>query len=322
MSEPLPATDAPTSFPAGDELAFSVDGVGYRWVDVYSHARRRGDWRILETEVCQAQACMRLTTEEGPPLGRQAERAVAVAFRRTRRLLAAEDLEAWLATRGLTVGQWHSYIHGEALRRRHAAELDTVVGRYPVDDATVKDALGVWARCTEALARWAQQLATRVAAAHAACEGAGEWLPEPDELDAIEALFDRFAADVATAARLDALLAARYLDWLRIDGETAVFVDQDTAAEALACVRDDGWSLSEATQAGQGRLRRNGMLVEDRTRHPTPLRPGARRRSAWAPAARRRVGTRPRGAQGGPEPGRRRDTAEGHPSAGRRRSRT
>lgn len=263
MSEPLPATGAPTSFPAGDELAFRVDGVGYRWVDVYAHARRRGDWRTLETEVGQAQACKRLTAEEGPPLGRQAERAVAVGFRRTRRLLAAEDLEAWLETRGLTVAQWHSYIHGEALRRRHAAELDTVVGRYPVDDATVKDALGVWGRCTEAFPRWAQQLATRGAAAHAACEGADRSPPEPDQLDAIEALFDRFAADVATAARLDALLAARYLDWLRIDGETAVFADRDTAAEALACVRDDGWSLSEATQAGQGRLRRNGMFVEE-----------------------------------------------------------
>ena len=263
MSEARPAADAPAGVAEGDALAFRVDGVGYRWTHVFAHARRRGDWRTLETEVGQAQACLRLTTEEGPPLRRQAERSVAVAFRRARRLLAAEDLEAWLETRGLTVAQWRRYIQGEALRRRHAAELDTVVERYPVDDATVKEALGVWGRCSGAFPRWAEQLATRAAAAHAACELAGEPPPGPDELEPLDELFDRFTADVATAERLEALLATRYLDWLRIDGETAVFADQDTAAEALLCVRDDGWSLSEATQAGHGRLRRHGLLVED-----------------------------------------------------------
>ena len=263
MSETLPATDAPTGLAEGDALAFRVDGVGYRWAHVFAHARRRGDWRTLETEVRQAHACLRLTAEEGPPLHRQAERSVAVAFRRTRRLLAAEDLEAWLETRDLTVTQWRRYLHAEALRRRHAAELDTVVERYPVDDATVTEALGVWGWCSETFPRWAEQLATRAAAAHAACERAGEPPPGPDELEALEELFDRFAADVATAERLEALLAARYLDWLRIDGETAVFADHDTAAEALLCVRDDGWSLSEATQAGHGRLRRHDLLVEE-----------------------------------------------------------
>lgn len=263
MSETLPTADAPTELVEGDALAFRVDSAGYRWSHVFAHARRRGDWRTLQTEVGQAQACLRLATEEGPPLLRQAERSVAVAFRRTRRLLAVEDLEAWLETRGLTVVQWRRYIQGEALRRRHAAELDTVVERYPVDDATVKEALAVWGQCSGAFTRWAEQLATRAAAAHAACERADEPPPGPDELQTIEELYDRFTADVATTERLEALLAARYLDWLRIDGETAVFADQDTAAEALLCVRDDGWSLSEATQAGRGRLRRHGLLVEE-----------------------------------------------------------
>lgn len=263
MRETLPAADAPTDVVGADALAFRVDGVGYRWAHVFAHARRRGDWRTLETEVGQAQACLRLATEEGPPLRRRAERSVAVAFRRSRRLLAAEDLEAWLETRGLTVAQWRGYVHGEALRRRHAAELDTVVERYPVDEAAVREALGVWGRCSGAFQRWAEQLATRAAAAHAACEHAGERPPGPDELEGVEALFDRFAADVATTERLEALLAARYLDWLRIDAETAVFADHDTAAEALLCVRDDGWSLSEATQAGHGRLCRQGLLVEE-----------------------------------------------------------
>ena len=269
MSEML-STDDPPSLTEADRLAFRVDGVDYRWCHVFTHAQRRGDWRILETEVRQAEACLRLVAEEGPPLGRETERSVAVAFRRARRLHAAEDLEAWLEARELTVAQWRRYIRGEALRRHHAAELDTVVEHYPTEDGTIWDGLQVWGVCSGAFPDWAEQLATLVAAAHATLARTNEPLPGPDDLDALDVLFDRFADEVATRERLEALLTARYLDWLRLEAESAVFNDHDTAAEALLCVRDDGWSLSEATQAGRGRLRRHRLLVEETdpdTRH-------------------------------------------------------
>lgn len=270
MTEALPADGPSELTEQTDRPAFRVDGVGYGWRHVFDHARQRGDWRILETEVRQAEACLRLAAEEGSPLGREDERSVAVAFRRARRLHAAEDLEAWLQARDLTVAQWRRHIRGEALRRRHAAELDTVVERYPTEDDTIRDALQVWGVCSGAFPRWAEQLATRVAAAHATSARAGEHPPDPDDLDAVEVLFDRFADEVATRQRVGALLAARYLDWLRLDAASAVFAAHDTAAEALLCIRDDGWSLSEATQAGRGRLRRHRLLVEETdadTRH-------------------------------------------------------
>lgn len=263
MSDTLPDVDAPTGSVHADVPAFRVDGVEYRWDHVFTHARCRGDWRILETEVRQAEACLRLADEEGPPLAHGAERPIAVAFRRARRLHAAEDLEAWLEARSLTVAQWRRHIRGEALRRRHAAELDTVVTRFAVDDATVREALAVGGWCSGAFPRWAGDLATRAAAAHAVCEHADQPPPGPDDLAELEALYDRFAVEVATSERLKALLAARYLDWLRLDAEVGVFADEDTAAEALLCVRDDGWSLPEATQAGGGRLRRDRFLVEE-----------------------------------------------------------
>ena len=270
MTETIPADDPSGLNEKTDRPAFRVHGVDYRWSDVFDHAQRRGDWRILETEVRQAEACLRLAAEEGPPLRREAERSAAVAFRRARRLHAAEDLEAWLEARGLTVAQWRRHIRGEALRRRHAAELDTVLERYPTEDGAIRDALQVWGMCSGAFPRWAEQLATRVAAAHATSARAREPLPGPDDLDALEVLFDRFVDEVATRERLEALLAARYLDWLRLEAASAVFADHDTAAEALLCIRDDGWSLSEATQAGRGRLRRHRLLVEEtdpETRH-------------------------------------------------------
>ena len=263
MSDTLPDAAAPSGLVRAEEVAFRVDGVDYRWAHVFAHARSTGDWRTLETEVRQALACRTLATAQGPPLLPGAERPLAVAFRRARRLHAAEDVEAWLAARGLTVAQWRGYLRGEALRRRHAAELDTVVERYPVDDAVVERALGVWGLCSSAFPRWAGQLATRAAAAHAICERAGTPPPDRGDLAALEEHYDGFAADVASPRRLQALLDSRYLDWLRLDAETAVFEDRDTAAEALLCVRDDGWSLSEAAHAGRARLRRHRLLVED-----------------------------------------------------------
>jgi hypothetical protein len=263
VSDTLPDADAPSGLVRADAPAFRVDGVEYRWARVFAHARGRGDWQILETEVRQALACRRLAAEQGPPLAHGAERSLAVAFRRARRLHAAEDVEAWLAARDLSVAQWRGYLRGEALRRRHAAELDTVVERYPVDDALIRQARDVWGRCSEAFPRWAGQLATRAAGAHAIRERTGMPPPDPDDLAALEDLFDRFADDVATRRRLEALVDARYLDWLRLDAATAVFEDQDTAAEALLCVRDDGWSLSEAAHAGHARLRRHRLLVEE-----------------------------------------------------------
>jgi len=264
------ATDADVDLADANAAAFRIDGVDYRWAHVLAHARARGDWDILGSEVRQALACEVLAVEQQLPLDRRAERSAAVAFRRARRLHAAEDLEAWLEVRGLTVAKWRRYLRGEALRRRHAAELDTVVERYPADDGAVRAALEVWGRCSGAFSRWAEQLATRAAAAHATCERAGNPPPGPDDLATLEELYDRFADEVATRERLEALLAARYLDWLCLDAETAVFADRDTAAEALLCVREDGWSLSDATQAGRGRLRRDRLLVEESdpaTRH-------------------------------------------------------
>ena len=248
---------------APEAPAFGVDGVGYRWGHVFAFAGRREDWQILVTEVRQALAGLRLAAEEGHPLGRAAQGEAERAFRRARRLLAAEDLETWLADRGLTVRQWRQHVRGQALRQRHAAELDAVVQRHPPDDAEVDAVVPVWGLCSDAFLRWARTLATRGAAAHAVCEQDGAAIPAPDDLEALERLYDRFTAQVATTRRLERLIGARYLEWLRVECEVAVFPDEDTVREALLCVREDGWTLVHAARAGGATLRRRAVLVED-----------------------------------------------------------
>jgi hypothetical protein len=231
---------------------------------VFADARRRGDWQILETEVRQALACGQLSAEGAPPLGRQAERSTANAFRRARRLHAAEDVEAWLGARGLTVRQWRRFIRGEALRQRHAAQLADLVARYPADDQALHDTLPIWGWCSGAFPRWAEELAARAASAAALGEdGSRDGADGQVDLPALDEAYDRFAAAAATSDRLAALVAARYLAWLRIDGDLVAFADEDIAREALLCVREDGWSLADVAAAGRSQLRRRALVAEE-----------------------------------------------------------
>jgi hypothetical protein len=249
--------------PSDDGPVFRVDGTVHTWTQVFALARRRGDVVILQAEVRQALACRARAEAQGRPLERDRERAAAVSFRRARRLHAAEDLEAWLAARGLSVAQWREYVRGEALRRRHAAELDAVVERHGPDDAQVGELLSVWGRCSGAFGRWAEELARLVAVAHALRDRGGSPVPEVTDLGELTSRFDDFAQVVATPDRLESLVTARYLDWLRIDRETASFRNLDTAAEAGLCIRDDGWTLRQAARAGGGRLSRRASLAEE-----------------------------------------------------------
>ncbi len=267
MSSGRQTADVLAGGSGGEVLAFRVDGVGFRWATVFADARRRGDWQILETEVRQALACAQLVAEGAPPLGREVERSAANTFRRARRLHAAEDVEVWLGARGLTVRQWRRYLRGEALRQRHAAELADLMVRYPADDAVVHDALPIWGWCSGALPRWAEGLAARAATAAALAEYASQdgadGFDGLVDLPALDEAYEQFVAETATLDRLAALVAARYLAWLRIDGDLVAFADEDTAREALLCVREDGWSLADVAAAAKRQLRRRALLAEE-----------------------------------------------------------
>lgn len=249
----------------GSAVVFRVGEVGYRWDDVFAHARRRGAWQALQTHVREAQACQRMVVDEGltPPVDE--ERAAATGFRYERRLYAAQDLEAWLDERGLTVAQWRDYIRGVVLRRRHEPELVAIMSRYPPTEQAVEHACGAWGVCSGVFARWAQELAARGAAAHAVWEAdaTGGDPPRPERLDALDALYERFAERAATPERLQATVTARALDWVQVDFDQTVFGNEDAAREALLCVRDDGWSLAEAARAAGTAVHRRSVFLEE-----------------------------------------------------------
>lgn len=199
---------------------FSVDGHAYSWEDVLDAAEARGDLAALERTTRQGLACLRRLAAEGGSVAPEQLRAAATAFRYEHDLLAAEELEAWLAARGLAIADWNGYLRRALVRELLAGELDRIEAEHPVDPAEVEAALPAEAACTGFLARAAARLAEEAALA-----AGGALEPEHGEIERE--------------------IAAHALDWLRIQGTALELSDPDAAREAALCVRVDGRTLED-----------------------------------------------------------------------------
>jgi hypothetical protein len=192
---------------------FTVGGREFRWADVTErvdwHALRAPDRELSDAELEEA----------------------AARFRYERNLVAAEEMEAWLARWELTVAEWRAYLRGTL----------------PDDDR----APWVAAVCSGTLERAARELAAKAAVADA--------LGEPE----LERAYERFVAEAVTPDALASLLEARRADWIRVDCRTLVLPSEAAAREAALCVRDDGMALAEvAAQAGV-ETREHALYLED-----------------------------------------------------------
>lgn len=208
----------------------------------------------------------------------EAQRAAEIAFRRRHRLLAADDLRAWLDQRSVSVAEWRDHIGRGVL----ADEFD---------DHTAPDDLGEIDRLVTEHAHHTLLLDGELAAARdrlLAAMAAHHLLtgqldldvaPSPDEvalarcahddptLPLVSRDVDELARIVSTvnllrAARVRAdgsanardvreLIEERRLDWTRVVVDDVVVGTASAAREVMLCVRDDGLTLAEvAARAG------------------------------------------------------------------------
>jgi hypothetical protein len=266
---------------AGQRI-FTVGGTSLAWEDLVLAACLWDDWPQLEARVRDGLACLaRLDDldedDEDAPDEDEVE-AAAAEFRYARDLVAASDLEAWLERRGLDVDGWHDFVRRTLLRERWAEDLDGIRAEYAVDPEDVAAALDCEAVCSGLAANVAARLAAR-AAIHARASGesaageagagetpavAGDVLDRalPDlppaargerlaALGALETAWRRFAAQVAPPAAVQAAIAARRLDWVRIGLQAVLVPDEDVARELALCVRMDRRPIDEvADEAG------------------------------------------------------------------------
>ncbi len=228
---------------AGRSL-FTVAGRTYAWEDVLLAAELRGELDALERQTRQGLACLeRLATDEGEAPA-EAVRAAATVFRYDRNLLAAEELENWLDTRGLTVADWNGYLRRLALRERWEDELERIEAEFAVDEEAVEAALPAEAICTGFLRRAAERLAEDAALADAN----NSLADGPDRATSIADLAraaDAVRARVPSPSEVEREVAAHALDWIRIEAETLELGDIEAAREAALCVRVDGRTLTD-----------------------------------------------------------------------------
>jgi hypothetical protein len=261
------------------ETAFVFDGREVATGEIVLEAVRCGEWAALERELLDGIDRLRELERDGIEIEDADLRPPLVAWRRERRLLAAEDYHAWLAERDLTTEDV-----SEHLRRRVAVERTGASDRRRTDPAdSIAAAAHVEAILSGRLSAWAQRLARRNAARRALL--ARHVGPEPSSAAAVEELVEdalaapgtdlgaenaelvrswaaevlelddawkRLTEAVAQEPAIERCVASHHLDWQRVEWAEATFVREDVAAEAALWVREDGAALASVAAQANG----------------------------------------------------------------------
>lgn len=233
---------------AFDERVFAVGNDEYSWPDVVQAAKAWGDWAALEADVRHVLACVDHLRATGEEPGEDELDEAASEFRYDRDLVSAEEMEAWLEARNLTVDEWMEYILGAVSVRRCAGLEPPIVPGAAVKEEDVERHLTIEAVCSGACDDWARRLAGRAAAAAAIGDEGGD----AERLERLDAAFQVYRQRVLTPQVLRDQLSVRHLDWIRIHGLKVVFPSEPMAREAALCMKEDHLSLEEvAADAGQ-----------------------------------------------------------------------
>ena len=218
--------------------------------------------------------------------------AAAEEFRYNHDLITAEETEAWLANRGLTVDDLSDYFARQycvgAVREGFSPEdvgysaaapelRDLFVAELilsgELENMTTKLTWRLAARCAgeeptpEAIAaqerKFLHRLGIQPAKVANCLERLGrdsQWLNEMLAIEAAyETLCDRL---LVPEARQRELIRLR-LHLTRFEIEVIELESRDAAKEALFCVREDGMSMEEVATDGQYPYRRADFLLED-----------------------------------------------------------
>lgn len=231
---------------------FSVDAADYAWADVADFARRDGGWAALIDEVVEGVACQ----QAGYSPTAEAVAAMAKDFRYSRRLITAEETEAWLRRRAVTVRQWMDYVRRSVLRNEHEAALAELTRTHPFGKDS-EDLVWPTGRCSGRLDALARSFAERVAV-HKRLTGTA-----PTTLADLDDVMDELRQSIVTERALEDVIGHRRLDWLRVAMEQVHFHHEGAAREAVLSVRDDGLSLTDVSALANARRTTRTALLEE-----------------------------------------------------------
>ena len=231
---------------------FSIAGRIFRWQDVLDAGRHWGGLATLERQAAEGIAALDLAATAGRPLDDAEIEAKADDFRHKRKLLAAEELEAWLARWELDYDDLLAYGGRALARARLDGRLESAVASSPPDAGRVADVLWAETVCSGELAEWAWKLAGQLASAVAVGVSPGS------ELAAVGQASDERSRRSMTREVTAKVLQARRSDWVEVDCTFLELSDEGMAREAALSVADEGMSLPEIAV-------RAGTQVDERT---------------------------------------------------------
>jgi hypothetical protein len=242
---------------------FTVGESAYTWDDVLQ-------WAVVAGTLDELRARTRrgLSLSARPDLKDGLEQgavsAAATNFRRARRLLSAEELDAWLAKWELTVNEWGEHLERKLLIAAFPDEPDGEVAEEALEEAEYVDAV-----CSGLLEDEADAFAADAALADA--------FAEETEAERPGTIEETIAA--ATAARQAAMsdegvvkeITRRILDWTRLELDQVELADEGAAREAAMCVRVDGRELTDVAADCHAPVEHVVAYVSDLEKWAQPL---------------------------------------------------
>jgi hypothetical protein len=273
MAHPGHQLDEVVAPPRPDRVVFSVGSTAYRRRHLVEFARASGEWNAVVREAREELACASRAAEHGDPLDPSAAAAGGAAWRRARDLLAADDLEAWLAEHDIGIADWLAHVRQQLLREAWQNDLDAIVEESsPPDDADLLRAAWTLAVCTGAIAELSEQLAEEVAAAATFERPEEPPLDNPSYDDAeissaslarLRAAHQRLTADAVTDQRVARELETHRVAWASADCLVLIHPDLDVLREAALCVTQDGLELVRVAAEAGAELRRDRLVLGD-----------------------------------------------------------
>ena len=218
--------------------------------------------------------------------------SAAEAFRYEYDLITAEETEAWLANRALTLDDLADYLTREHYASTLHEEIIPDEIEYPSADVELRQSFLAELILSGELDQMTSDLIVRLAARCAGkelppdmiaaekrkflhriaitSEQLADWLEQLqrdskwlDEMLAMEAAYTKHCATLLIPeARQRELLALR-LPLTKFKTETIEVESLDAAREALFCVREDGMSMEEVASEGGYPYRRADFILED-----------------------------------------------------------
>lgn len=231
-------------------VIFSVGTAQYFWEDVLLAAQSWGDWSEVELEVRKGLACQRKIASEDleeEVLDQEKIDSDATDFRYARNLISAEEMEAWLVERGLTVEDWMDYIERSFLLKTYGDHLDQILLDYPISPEEAQEMVTTEGLFSGRLDKVFHKLAG-LAAVYDLYNAASENLPGANRaafLTQLESTFRQFHQEKISAEGIVENIKLHSMDWIKLHLQCLTFPQEQMAREAALCVTIDHISPEE-----------------------------------------------------------------------------